>query len=307
MDLNQLRCFIAVAETNSFIRAAEKLNLTGPAISKHIANLEKHTHTTLFHRSTRFVRLSEQGALLLKKITPAVADIDDAINEVGSQSHSPSGKIKVSVAMSFGHHCLLDFFTQFAKDYPNLTLDLSFEDKFVDLLHDDVDILIRVGRLQSSAFYAKKLAHCPFWLCASPMVFASHPRPDTIQAISQLPAIVYQNHRTIDYWEITSPQKVQKIPLNPIMVCNTAESLLAACKAGLGIAELPAFCAQTSIDKGELEILFPEYAQHDDRAIYAIYKTRLEHSSRINSFISKLMDYCAKHMLFKWGAKCFWP
>ncbi len=297
MDLNQLRCFIAVAQENSFIRAAERMNLSGPAISKHIASLEKKLDVVLFHRSTRHVELSDSGTRFYEKIAPSLNNIDEAMAEVTDLQDCPRGKLRISVAMSFGHLCLLDFFIAFAKDYPQVRLELRFEDKFIDLQNEPIDVLIRIGDLAPSNFYAQKLADCPLWLCASPQLFEHYNRPKNIKDISQLPAICYQHHRLKDEWHIQGNNSKDSIPFNTIMTCNSAESMLTAVINGLGIAELPAFSAIEAIKQKKIEILFPNYSAYPARGIYAIYKEKLKQSTRLSTFIQALIDYSKR---WKW-------
>lgn len=288
MDLNQLRCFVMVSQTGSFIRAAERLNLSGPAVSKHINHLEKKLGVSLFHRSTRHVLLSEHGQLLLSKIGPAVANIDEAMAEVTDQKSRPTGRLKVSTPLSFGHHCLLDFFSAFALEYPKVRLELHFEDRYADTNTEDIDVFIRIGQLEPTHHYAKKLGLCPLWLCAHRQLFDRYPKPQTPQEIKNLPAIVYQQNRLNNYWCIKAGNTVEKIPFNIAMITNSAESLVSACVNGVGIAEIPAFSAYPEIQKGQLEILFKDYPSYPQREIFVIYKDKLSQSSRLNKFITAL-------------------
>lgn len=297
MELNQLRCFVAVSETGSFIGAADRLNLSGPGVSKHIARLEKTLGVRLFHRSTRHVQLTEHGKRLLERVAPSLANIDEAMAEVVDHEPCPSGTLKVSVALSFGHQCLLPFFNQFIKTYPNVRLVCSFEDRYIDLNNSDVDVIIRVGQLANINAYAKRIADCPLWLCASPKLFDQHPRPKAPKDISALPTISYQHHRLKDVWQIKTSKGTEKIPFNTIMVTNTAESLLAACVDGIGVAELPAFIASEAVAQNKLVILFDEHQGQPKREIYAIYKQSLQHASRVNRFITTLCDYAKD---FEW-------
>lgn len=289
-EFHEYRCFLAVAETESFIRAAERLNLTGPAVSKQIASLEKKLGARLFHRTTRSVKLTDVGEEFANKISEAMSLISEARDDVIKSEHVPYGQLTISCAMSLGHQCLLPFFSEFVDRYPSIKLNLRLEDKYIDLYHDNVDIIIRVGHLDNNErYYHQNLGSCPIYLCASPQLLSKHKAITKLDQLSQLPAIGYQHTRLQSEWNTGS--KNGNVMLNIKMIANTAEVMLHACLSSLGIALLPAFICKTHIANGTLIALFPEISESLPREIFCLYKMPRHQSLKIKVFLKEMQNW----------------
>lgn len=294
-EFHEYRCFLAVAETESFIRAAERLNLTGSAVSKHIATLEKTLGARLFHRTTRSVKLTDIGEEFANKISQAMGLISEARDSVAKSENIPYGQLTISCAMSLGHQCLLPFFSEFANTYPSMELDLRLEDKYIDLYHDNVDIIIRVGNLKNNErYYHQALGTCPIYLCASPELLSKYKTITRLEQVIQLPAIGYQHTRLQSEWNTGS--KNGKVPLNITMIANTAEVMLQACLSSIGVALLPNFICKNQLANGTLIALFPEISESLPREIFCLYKMPRHQSLKIDLFLKKLQNWFSNEM-----------
>ncbi len=287
--ISRVGIFLEVAKYESFAGAARALGLTGPAISKQVQSLEDQLGIKLLNRTTRHVSLTEEGAIYFEKARKALDDLNEAEQQIQELKACPTGKLKVNAPMSFGTQFLTRPIAAFAEQYPEVELEIDFDDRWADVVAEGFDVVIRIGTLQDSNLIARKLAPCPIILCAGKKLVEKYGLPESIEQISDYPGIIYNRQK--EEWRYRSNNDVIATQtLKRSFSANTAEMQLEACLSGLGIALLPAFCADAYIKSGELIALFPDYPTYPEPGIYALYPQNRYLSTRTRLFIDWLSN-----------------
>ncbi|MFT5275769.1 MAG: DNA-binding transcriptional LysR family regulator [Saprospiraceae bacterium] len=296
--ISRVGVFLQVVKYESFAGAARALGITGPAISKQVQSLEGQLGVKLLNRTTRHVSLTEEGAIYFDRARKALEDLEEAQQQIQELKACPTGKLKVNAPMSFGTQFLTKPIASFAQQYPDVELEIDFSDRWVDVLAEGYDVVVRIASLEDSNLIARKLAPCPIVLCAGAKLIEKLGLPDSVDALSDYPAVVYNQHGQKEEWRYKdSNDEIKALALNRRFAANTAEMQLEACLQGLGIAVLPIFSAHAHLVSGALIQVFPEYKTYPERGIYAMYPQNRYLSTRTRLFIDWLCDARAQ---FSW-------
>ena len=289
--ISRVGIFIEVVKHASFAGAARSLGMTGPAISKQVQSLENQLNVKLLERTTRHVSLTEEGSLYYDRAQKALEDLDEAEQLLQDLKAKPTGKLKINAPMSFGSKYLTQPIAEFAKHYPDVSVEAVFNDHWVDVIGEGFDVVVRIGVLEDSSLVARKLASCPIILCASATFIEQYGVPTTIDELSQFPSIVYSQHTQASEWRyqhIDGQIGLQKLTRS--FAANTAEMQLQACLQGIGIALIPIFYSSEYLQTGELIEILPDYSTYPERGIYALYPQNRYLSTRVRLFIDKLVE-----------------
>lgn len=270
-NLGRIDVFLEVAKRQSFARAASALGMTGPAVSKQIMALEDSLGVKLLHRTTRQVTLTDEGAQYYERARVAIEELKEAAAQLGDTKAKPSGTIRINAPLSFSHAHLLPVLSGFAKKYPDILLDVSFDDRTVDVIADGYDLVIRIGVLQDSTLVARHLADCPIVLVASPKYLDKQGVPSTPADLKQHRMIAYSYQGIVGEWKYSGPGgKTGSIKTEASFKASTGEMMLQAALDGLGIAILPAFMIATNLKAGRLVRVLSDYETHPHRTITAV-------------------------------------
>lgn len=270
-NLGRIDIFLEVARRQSFSKAAGALGMTGPAVSKQIIALEDALRVKLLHRTTRQVTLTEEGAQYYDRARVAVEELKEAAAELSDARVKPSGVIRINAPLSFSHMHLLPVLSGFAKKYPDICLDVSFDDRTVDVIAEGFDLVIRIGVLQDSNLIARPLADCPIVMVASPQYLEKYGVPKLPADLKQHRMIAYGYQGVTGEWKYLGPTgKAGSIKTDSAFRATTAEMMVQAALDGVGIAILPAFAVAISLKAGRLVRILPEYETHPRRSINAV-------------------------------------
>jgi DNA-binding transcriptional LysR family regulator len=296
--------FVEVAKQESFTAAARTLGVTGPAVSKQVLALENSLGVKLLYRTTRKVSLTEEGALYFDRARKAIEDLAEAEQQIQELKECPTGKLKINAPMSFGEQYLARPIAKFARLYPDVELEVNFDDRWVDVVGEGFDVVIRIGALADSSLVARKLAPCPIILCASPDCIASNGLPLTVDDIANFPAVIYTRHGQTEDWRYISRDgnsygERGSVKLNKRFAGNSAEMQVAACEAGIGLALLPSFAVWSQLQSGKLLQLLPHYQTDPERNIYAMFPQNRHLSTRVRLFVDFLSELGET---FPWGS-----
>lgn len=292
--ISRVGIFLEVVKQQNFTAAARALGMTSSAVSKQVQNLEEHLHVKLLQRTTRMVSLTEEGRFYYQRARQALEDLAEVERELQDCNSTPRGTLKINVPMSFGEMYLRAPIAAFAKAYPDVQLDVSFDDRMVDVMGEGFDVVLRIGVLQSSSLMKRKLADCPIILCASPAYLATHGHPATPDALEQHRMIVFTRHSSGGEWRWrhNATGKTGLSSYNGIFFANTAGMLREACLQGLGIAVLPIFSAATYLQSGQLVRVLPEYSTNPSREIAMLYPPNRHSSTKTRLFLDWMSDAC---------------
>jgi DNA-binding transcriptional LysR family regulator len=289
--ISRVGVFLEVVKSESFAGAARSLGLTGPAISKQIKSLEDQLGVKLLSRTTRHVGLTEEGAIYFAKARQALADLDEAEQQIQELKACPTGKLKVNAPMSFGTQFLTRPIAAFAEQYPEVELEIEFNDRWTDVVGEGFDVVIRIGSLEDSTLIARKLAPCPIILCAGKKLIEKYGLPESVEQLSDYPGIIYNMHTQKEEWRYRdSNDVIGTQTLNRNFAANTAEMQLEACLHGLGVSLLPIFSAAAYLESGQLVALLPGYSTYPELGIYAMYPQNRYLSTRTRLFVDWLSN-----------------
>ncbi|KMV67046.1 LysR family transcriptional regulator [bacteria symbiont BFo1 of Frankliniella occidentalis] len=257
-DLNSIPVFVAVVESGNFAKAAQKLYVTRSAVGKTISRLEEQLGTTLFKRTTRSQILTEEGETLYQQSRLALDRLREAEEEIHRGKKAIKGRLRLSLPVLFGHRCVTPLLFNLTRRYPQLQLEVSYNDRQVNLSEEGFDLAVRIGDLTDSSFIkARQLSQHGMMICASSVYLKNRPMPLTVAELSDHPAIGYARGGILQSWKLQD-EKGRSVDFNPTPVFSTDDfaAIAAAVSNGLGVAWLPDWLVSREIKRGEmLEIL----------------------------------------------------
>ncbi|MBI3366971.1 MAG: LysR family transcriptional regulator [Burkholderiales bacterium] len=283
-----LRLFIRVIECGSFSKAAADLGLTQPTATKHVAALERRLGARLLHRSTRGVTPTEIGALYYEKCRAIDQQLEEADNLAALLQSRLRGTLRISAPVAFGRRVLVPLVLRFMQEHPEIQIDLSFEDRYVNLVEQGVDVALRLGRLADSSLGARRLGHNPWLVVASADYLARRGMPPGPSALADHEALIYSTVQGDDRWHFTDAegQPVQVAIKGPLR-SNNLSALLAAARAGLGVAVLPWYVAHESVKAGAVQPLLTDWSL-PSQEIHAVYPSPRLLPGKVSGFVSWL-------------------
>lgn len=294
-SLSRIGIFVEVAKQESFAGAARALGITSSAVSKQVQNLEHELKTKLLNRTTRKVSLTEEGALFLDRAGRALEDIEEAKEQINELKATPRGTLRVSVPMSFGISHLKRPIAEFATLYPDVTLDVSFDDRLVDIAEEAFDVVIRIGVLRDSAMIARKLADAPVHVYTSPAYLARHGIPASADDLARHNVLAYTRNRGAHEWRYKAPDgREGVVPLQSSFRADAAEMMIEAACRGIGIMISPAFFVAEALAENRLVRILADHTAWPERGVYALFPPNRYLSTRLRLFVDYLDAYCGE-------------
>ncbi|MDN7715399.1 LysR family transcriptional regulator [Burkholderia gladioli] len=257
-NLNGIVAFVRTAETLSFVAAGRKLGISASAVGKTIARLERSLGVRLFHRTTRRVTLTEEGRHFHERCHRILEELRDAEATLSASAQTPRGRLRVSLPV-IGYRFLLPVLPAFSARYPDIELDLDFNDRLVDVVEGGFDAVIRSGQLSDSSLMSRRLGPFRFVLCASPDYLARAGVPRGLADLAAHEGVRYRFPTTgkLQPWSLL-PDGGEPPNLRCAVTCNNMEALRGAVIAGFGIGFMPDFLARDALAAGSLvEVLEP--------------------------------------------------
>lgn len=284
-SLSGIVAFVRTAETLSFVAAARALGLSPSAVGKNVARLEQSMGVRLFQRSTRRVHLTAEGALFFERCRRILDDLQDAEAMLSHAVQAPRGKLRVSLP-TIGYRFLLPHLTEFGRLYPEIEMDLDFNDSLVDIIEEGIDVAIRSGSLPDSRLMARRLGPFRFVLCAAPAYLQRQGVPRTPTALEQHDCIRYRFVTTgkLMDWTINTEPSDAPLRLRSMLTCNNMEAVFAAAVDGLGIAYVPDFLVRDAVGEGRLQTVLDEYVV-DRGQFWAVWSSSRHLTPKIRVFV----------------------
>jgi DNA-binding transcriptional LysR family regulator len=279
--------FVAVAESTSFTTAARKLSTSVAQVSRRVAQLEQRLAVKLLHRTTRKVTLTEAGQLYFDTCKQLVEGLDHAERLVTQMQVSPKGLIKVTAPVTYGETHIAPLMNQFLNDYPAVELELHLTNQKLDLIEDNIDVAIRLGRLADSTLRAKRLADRQLYVCASPAYIDKHGFPLALSDLTQHQCLIGSN----DYWRFHEKNTPKTLKVNGRIKCNSGVALRSAAMSGLGLVQLPDYYVEHDLESGSLVEVLREFRDKKE-GVWALYPENRHLSPKVRS----LIDFLAEHL-----------
>jgi DNA-binding transcriptional LysR family regulator len=259
-NLNGLFAFVRTAETLSFVAAGRSLGVSASAVGKTIARLEQRLDIRLFQRSTRRISLTEEGQLFYERCRRIVDDLDDAESMLSRTKEAPRGRLRVSLP-TIGYRFLLPHLPEFEQLYPEIELDLDFNDQMVNVIEDGFDAVIRSGDLPDSSLMARRLGPFRQVLAASSDYLERRGKPQELRDLQHHACLRYRfpTSGKLQDWAMGGAAADIDLQLRSVLVCNNMEALYGATVRGLGIAYMPDFLVADAVKAGELHTLLDDW------------------------------------------------
>lgn len=286
--LSEMQNFVTVADTGSISEAARRLGTSKSTICQRIQQLEKRLGSILLERG-RQTRLTESGEVFYRHCISILADVEDAENAVLTSQSTVRGSLRVAVPMAFGMRYLTPILASFARQYPELDLDVEFDDRRVNLHEEGFDAALRIGELPDSSLVAKTITPNRHIICASPDYLNAHGTPHIPQDLAQHYAMLYVNREPHGMWTLPVNNTLESFRVRCRMRTNCGHQLMEGAKAGLGLAILPTFLAAQAIVDGELREVLEPYAPRGGN-ISVVYRQSQRTSPKLRALGSFLSD-----------------
>lgn len=287
--LSAMNAFAKVVALGGFAEAARALGSTRSATSKAVMELERLLGVRLLDRTTRRVRTTEAGLAYYERCVEIIARVEETEMQVARLHGEPKGVLKLNGPTSFGALYLGPAVAEFMGRYPDLKIEMTLTDRFIDPIEEGVDVTIRIAELANSSLIARRLAIARRVFVASPAHVARHGEPLAPEELARHPCLTYGHTTTLQRWRIFKDREAINVPVNSVLCSNNGDVLRAAALAGCGVAMLPTFLVGPDIEAGRLRTVLDRFPQ-PDLGVHALYASNRYLAAKTRAFV----DFLAK-------------
>jgi len=290
MDRSQeMAAFVAVVDAGSFIGAVDTLRISKAAVSRYVDALEQRIGVRLLQRTTRRLSLTEEGRIFYQRARDILEAMDNAEAEISSRILVPGGLVRVNVPLSFGMLHLAPRWGDFMAAYPQIDLDVTLNDRVVDLVDEGYDLAVRISSLPDSSMICRKLAITEMVVCASPGYLARHGTPDHPQQLTQHRVLAYTYFAGRDEWRFSGPDGEVVVRTQARVYSNNGDTCRAIALRDGGIILQPSFMVSEDLKRGDLLRLMPAY-RSVELGIYAVYPSRKQLPLKVRCLVDFLVE-----------------
>lgn len=289
-----MEMFVRVVETGSFSKAALEFHTTQPTVTKQVAATEARLKVRLLNRNTRGVSLTEPGALYYEKCKSIVREAEEAESIVQLRQNQAQGLLRIGTSVAFGRRVVVPLALEYMRRHPQVQLDLSFEDRYVDLIAQGIDVAIRMGKLADSSLGARYLGTNPWAMVAAPGYLKKHGTPKRAQDLSAHVALIYSSVVGDEFWRMHTPKgDPVTVPVSGRFRSNNLSAVLAAARDGLGIALMPRYVASESLASGKVLEVLGDHAL-PEQEIHAVFPSPKLVPGKVSGFVAFLQGRFAE-------------
>ncbi|ABC23057.1 LysR family transcriptional regulator [Rhodospirillum rubrum] len=295
--LSGMRLLSRVVEAGSFSEAGRLLGMAPSSVSRQVSALEDTLGTQLLNRTTRRLSLTEAGGLFHDRALRILADVEDATRVVSSLESAPRGTLKLNVPVGFGNYHVAPALPLFLARYPDLTVDLTLSDHFIDLIEEGVDVAVRIGALRDSSLVARRLADNRRMVYGSPDYLRRMGTPETPHDLTAHRCIAYRYRPGPQGWLFERDGIRLDITVTGPLTANNSESLHKMILGGSGLAMLPTWMAYSDVKSGLLVPLLGDWTMSPtslESAIHVVYPESRHLSAKVRAFIDFMADHIGK-------------
>ncbi|MDW3095521.1 MAG: LysR family transcriptional regulator [Gammaproteobacteria bacterium] len=287
--LDGMAVFVGVINAGSFTAAARALGHSTSYISKEITRLEKRLGSRLLNRTTRTISLTDTGRAFYERSNQIVNDAENAERSINQLQEKPSGLLRINAPGSFGTNYLLDVLPQFMHRYPEVKLEVEFNDRLIDVVAEGYDIVIRVDAIKDSNLVARKFTSSKNVVVASPDYLKRKGCPTKAEDLVHHDCVAYSLLPMPTQWDFYKDGVRTNVTVDPRAMCNSSIIEVAMVVNGIGITRLPLFTCKKEVDNGDLNVILDDYDEitHD---VYAIYPHRQYLTAKVRAFVDFLVE-----------------
>lgn len=288
-ELTSMAVFARVVESRSFSEAARRLGLSKSAVSKRIARLEDSLGAPLLVRTTRRLALTEAGSAFYEHCSRIVSEAEEARSKIGEAGSVPRGLLRVNAPVTLSEMYLAQVMPRFLERHPDVRVEMTTDDRFVSVIDDGYDVVIRIAALEDSSLIARKLAGDRRVVCASPSYLERAGAPERPQDLLQHNCLRYANLTVRDEWQFRGPEGRISVSVRGNFQANNGTLLKQAAIEGLGLAMIPGFMVQDALADGRLTCVLTDFDM-PDHDIHAMYAQRRHVSPKVRAFVDYLVE-----------------
>lgn len=272
---NVLKTFITVCEKGSFAAAAAVLGTDASTVSKAISRLENQLAYTLFYRSTRKLTITDAGKEYLETVRTLLIDLNECEQRLKSGNESATGVLKVNLPVAYGRLYIVPLLSKFVEQFPNISLQISFSDEYIDIIERGIDLSIRTGTVSDSRMVLHKLSPMDFLTCASKSYLKEHGAIESYKDFNDHRWIRFRFKQTGKLMPILAgvAETVEILDPNGYIVVDDGQVLVDLCRSGVGVMQGPHFLFKDGLSSGELVSLFPPI-EPEGYGVYLLYPKR---------------------------------
>jgi DNA-binding transcriptional LysR family regulator len=293
-DLARIRAFVQVFDAGGFSSAARQYGRSKALLSKYVTDLEDYLGVRLMNRTTRKLSLTEAGEAYYREASQLLQQLDDLDASISDQTSAPRGLVRVSAPRNFGERTLAPAIFEFLKTYPDVSIDLRLEDRYVDLVDEGIDLALRISTMTDSSLIARKIADMRLVIVGAPALVARVGKPKTPDSLRGLPCIVDTNLQGQANWRFVEDGKTVSVHVSGPVRVNSPLASLQAATMGLGFAAIPSYLADPAIDSGELVSVLEAFVP-DGQTLQAVYPHRRHLAGKVRALIDHLVAWFEAH------------
>ncbi|WP_291369492.1 MULTISPECIES: LysR family transcriptional regulator [unclassified Acinetobacter] len=292
--IEELHAFVTIVDSGSIVMAAERLGQTTSGISRALQRLENKLTVTLLERTTRKLKLTQEGQLFLEKARKILNDLGEAEDALLKSDSDTSGLIRVDSATPFILHVIVPLIQEFMQQYPNIEIELTNHDQVIDLLEHKTDLAIRFGDLHDSSLHARLLCRSRLYIVASPGYLEQHGIPQSPADLSQHALLGFSQPTHLNAWPIQLNDT--DLIVHPKIKASNGETVRQLALQGLGITCLSRFLIEQDLQAGHLTALLEDQIRLHYQNIHAVYYRQEHLPKRVQLFIEFLAQKLAIYL-----------
>lgn len=293
--LNSLLIFVRAAQGRSFSVAARQLGMSPSTVSKAVLRLEESVGTRLFNRTTRIITLTEDGAAFYERCRQILDELEEAELELSRARSMPSGTLRIDLTMALGRLHIVPVLPLFATKYPGLKLDVSLNDRMVDLIEEGIDAVVRIGSGPDSRLIMRRLATARLVVCATPDYLKRYGEPKTPEDLKHHNCVSFVSSRTgrTAEWSFQRDRQEFNLLVDGDFRLNHSEAMLDVAISGAGLVQVFNYIAGMAITRGELKPVLEDYAAPGS-AIAVVYPQKRHLSAKVRAFVDFMNELMAQ-------------
>jgi DNA-binding transcriptional LysR family regulator len=288
-ETQELVVFHAVVKHESFVKAAEELGLSASGVSRIVTRIEERLGVRLVQRTTRKLSLTEAGSAFHARTSEVLADLAEAEAEARESQLRPRGTLKMSASIVFGQLYVAPLLGALLERFPELSVELTLTNRFVDLIEEGVDLAIRIGALADSRLVARRLCTNKRVLVASPAYLERRGTPKSVEELVDHDCVVFTGFTKPREWKLIGPAGAVTVPISGRLATNNVEVLTAIAKQGHGITVGATLSVGPALVSGELVRILSDY-EFEPTAVFAVYPSGRQLSSKVRATVDFLIE-----------------
>jgi len=286
--LHLMSVFVAVAEEEGFAKAARRLGMSAPAVTRAVASLEDRLAVKLLNRTTRFVRTTEAGRRYLEDARRILAEVEEADEGAAGMNAEPRGHLAVTAPVLFGRLFILPLVMDYLQRHPSMHVSAFFLDRVANLLEEGLDVAVRIGELPDSGMKAVRVAYVGRLLCASPEYLRKHGEPEAPSDLAEHCIISALGVSPTVEWKFGDGRDAQSVRVKPRLAVTSNEAAIDAAVQGFGITRLMSYQVAPHLASGALKVVLSKY-QRKQIPVHVLHREARYTSAKVRTFVDWLV------------------